>query len=217
MTEGEIRETLPRIGVVMPDPLRLLGLQVLLGDGTTFEMIPLSAPNALALPGLELVLMDASSTEHPLELVASFHRLRPLIRLIVLGDDLDPKYIERVIGAGARGYLSHSAREGDLRMAIDVVRDGSIWAPRKVLSHLLETGRRERKGSESKICPTKRELEVLRLLMGGQANREIASAIGVDQGTVKAHLGRLMRKAGVTNRTALSVRAMELKWVDRAS
>ncbi len=59
---------------------------------------------------------------------------------------------------------------------------------------------------------TRRELEVLRLLVLGHPNRQIALALGVDEGTVKAHMGRLMRKAGVDNRTALSMRAIEQQW-----
>ncbi len=43
------------------------------------------------------------------------------------------------------------------------------------------------------------------LLRDGQPNREIAKSLGIDEGTVKAHIGRLMRKVGVNNRIALTV------------
>jgi DNA-binding NarL/FixJ family response regulator len=56
---------------------------------------------------------------------------------------------------------------------------------------------------------TKREREVLKLLVQGFPNREIARAMGVDEGTIKAHVGRLMRKLGVANRTALTMQALE--------
>jgi DNA-binding NarL/FixJ family response regulator len=128
----------------------------------------------------------------------------------VLGDETEPEYIERVIGAGAKGYLSHAAREGEVRMAIEVVLDGSVWAPRKVLSRLLDSTLRE--VAEPEVRFTRRELEVLRLLALGHPNRQIAQALGVDEGTVKAHMGRLMRKAGVGNRTALTMRAIERQW-----
>jgi DNA-binding NarL/FixJ family response regulator len=52
---------------------------------------------------------------------------------------------------------------------------------------------------------TARERQVLSLLREGQPNREIADALGIDRGTVKAHIGRLLRKVGVSNRTALTV------------
>jgi DNA-binding NarL/FixJ family response regulator len=53
-------------------------------------------------------------------------------------------------------------------------------------------------------------LEVLRLLVRGYPNRQIAAELGVDASAVKAHIGRLMRKVGVTNRTALTLQALHL-------
>jgi DNA-binding NarL/FixJ family response regulator len=98
-------------------------------------------------------------------------------------------------------------------MAVEVVLDGSVWAPRKVLARLLDQTLQEgNTASHAFVVFTKREQEVLRLLVLGHPNRQIASLLGVDEGTVKAHMGRLMRKAGVQNRTALSVRAIERQW-----
>lgn len=204
---------LPRIGLVATDALRIVGLRAILGDGEVCEIVLLSPPMSAASVGLELALVDSPNDGNVLELVGTFRRLRPQLAVIVLGAETDPEHIERVIGAGAKGYLSHSANEAELRMAIDVVRDGSVWAPRKVMARLLETSRQDVTGIP--VAPVKftsREVEVLRLLVLGHPNRQIATALGVDEGTVKAHMGRLMRKAGVDNRTALTMRAIERKW-----
>ena len=107
-----------------------------------------------------------------------------------------------------------------VRLAVDVVRDGSVWAPRKVLSQLLESAReagRGQRGSATQqpgkaVRLTPQEAEVLKHLVSGQPNREIARIMALDEGTVKAHLGRLMRKAGVGNRTALTIKALAEKW-----
>ena len=133
------------------------------------------------------------------------------MKLIVLGLEEDHAHIQRVIGAGAKGYLTHRAKESEIRLAIDIVQDGSIWAPRKVLARLLEStataeAARAKTGGEIKL--TEREAQVLRLLVAGQPNREIAEALGIDVITVKAHVGRLMRKVGVKNRIALTVQAV---------
>ncbi len=202
---------LPRIGLLVRDAMRVMGLQAILGDGQGFEVVVLSG--TMALDGLDLVVIDSFATPQLFELLAVFRRSRPEIGLVVLGAESDFDHIERVIGAGARGYLSHSVSEAELRMAIDVVRDGSVWAPRKVLAHLLRSSLDEPGGgAPGPVQFTKREREVLKLLMMGHPNREIAAALGVDEGTVKAHMGRLMRKAGVDNRTALSMRAIERRW-----
>ena len=195
---------LERIGVVATDPLRVFGLKAILSEAMQLEIVHLSVPGLLDDANLSLVLIDAGCTDHLFELIATFRQVRPLLKLIVLSNETAPEYIQRVIGAGVKGYLSLAARESEIRMAIDMVRDGSVWAPRKVLSRLLD---RQPGGARSAVRPkfTVRELEVLKLLREGQPNRDIALALGIDEGTVKAHIGRLMRKVGVNNRIALTV------------
>jgi DNA-binding NarL/FixJ family response regulator len=196
--------------------MRILGLRAILGDGEAFEIVLLSGGVEADMAGLDLALIDSSATPHLFELLGSFRRLRPQLRLIVLGAETDLEHVTRIIGTGAKGYLNHWASERELRTAIAVVRDGSVWAPRKALARLLESTLEEQTATTpGEVRFTKREVEVLRLLTLGQPNRQIASTLGVDEGTVKAHMGRLMRKAGVDNRTALSMRAIERQWAAR--
>lgn len=193
-----------RIGLVATDPMRVLGLKSIL-EGTPFEVVPLSVPGALDDVSLSLVLIDSECTGHPFQLIATFRQVRPQLKLIVLGADTTQEHVERVIGAGAKGYLGLTASEPELRMAIETVRDGSVWAPRKVLSRLLDREKGVGGGPEQRPHFTAREREVLTLLRDGHPNREIAHTLGIDEATVKAHLGRLMRKVGVSNRIALTV------------
>ena len=219
MTGGEVPGESPsgagtdsRIGLVATDPLRVAGLQAILADDA--EVMVLSAHAALEV-SYELVLIDASATEHLFELLGLFRQSRPKIALIVLGEASDLESIQRVIGAGARGYLNHTVSEAELRMAVGVVRAGSVWAPRKVLARLLASSLEGSSGTTpSPLRFTTREQAVLRLLVQGHGNREIAHALGIDESTVKAHMGRLMRKAGVGNRTALSMLALDRRWIN---
>lgn len=207
-----------RIGIVATDPLRLFGLETIVhgwAAGRDVEVVATSASGALGISELSLVLLDAGCTPHLLGLLAAFHRSRPHLKVMVVGDDADHDFIQRVIGAGAKGYVTYAASESEICMAIDVVQDGSVWAPRKVMARLLETpdgGRVSDSGVRQQRI-TDREMEVLRLLWEGRSNREIAKAMQIDEGTVKAHVGRLMRKMGVENRTALAIVAENLKLV----
>ncbi len=202
---------LPKIGLVATDAMRILGIRSILNDEEEFDLVPVAGPNDSRCTPLGFVLIDSLATKELFGLLRQFREQRPRIRLLVLGEETELRFVERVIGAGAKGYLAHAASEQELRTAIKVVRDDCLYAPRRVLSHLLET-KLESAKRESDVSFTKRELEVLRLLVLGQPNRQIASGLGVDEGTVKAHMGRLMRKAGVDNRTALSMRALERRW-----
>ncbi len=212
-----------RVGLVAADPLRILGLQTIFAQTSTeagrVEIVPLSVPGALDASGVSLILIDSGCTDHIFELLATFRRTRPRLRLIVLGMEEDHEHIQRMIGAGAKGYLAHSAKENEIRLAIEVVQDGSVWAPRKVLARLLESSAAEasRAKSAEELKFTARELEVLRLLVAGHPNRVIGQALGIDVTTVKKHVGKLMRKVGVDNRIALSVQVVNQKLLSKSS
>jgi DNA-binding NarL/FixJ family response regulator len=91
------------------------------------------------------------------------------------------------------------------------VVSGSIWAPRKLLSRLIDrllgvpvSG----SGGLGALQLTARERQVLDLILLARSNREIARQLGIEERTVKAHVGRLMRKAGAENRIELSIKAL---------
>ncbi|HXC96663.1 MAG TPA: response regulator transcription factor [Edaphobacter sp.] len=215
--KDETPQEVLRLGLVATDPLRILGLQSILAEGglhgAPVTIVPLSIPGALDASGVSLILIDAASTDHIFELLAAFRRSRPHLRLIVMGLEEDHEYIQRIIGAGAKGYLPYTAKGSEVRLAIEIVEDGSAWAPRKVLANLLELSSAEerRVGSYDDPKFTQREIQVLKLLVEGHPNRVIAEELGIDLATVKKHVGTLMRKVGVNNRTALSVQVMNRK------
>ncbi len=200
-----------RIGLVATDPLRTLGLQAILAADDGLELVPLSVPGNSDMAGFELVVIDAGCTDHLFELLAGFRQRYPRLKIIVMGMETEHGYIQRVIGAGAKGYLTHLAKESEIRMALEIVLDGSVWAPRKVLANLIDSARpvTAKKAVDEVPKITAREAEVLSLLVAGRPNREIARELRIDEGTVKAHVGRLMRKMGVENRIALTMLVVE--------
>jgi DNA-binding NarL/FixJ family response regulator len=135
---------------------------------------------------------------------------RPEIKIIVTGPGDNDEDILRAVTAGAKGYISEEATADQFKKAIHEVHAGSVWIPRRVLAMFIErvttSARRLEPSNASKI--SEREREVLRLLVAGCSNREIASELGIIERTVKAHVAQLLRKVGVTNRIALSVHAV---------
>jgi len=199
--------TLQRVGLICNDGLRIAGLQALFAEHAGVEVVPLGSAAALASDAFSLVLLDSSSTGHFLDLIATFRRSRPAIKLIVLGEDSSFENIQEVIGAGAKGFLPQTATPQELSLALKIVQDGSIWAPRKVMAQLLEarSATRPPAGAPNGAQLTARESQIAELLVTGKSNREIGEQLGIDVGTVKAHLGRIMRKFGVVNRIELTM------------
>ena len=119
------------------------------------------------------------------------------------------------IRAGARGFLLKDVALEDLTTAIRAVAAGATLLRPAITARVerfLERGVSfERHERPDPLTP--RELEVLRLIAAGMANREIAAAFGTSEGTVKNHASAILSKLGVRDRTRAVLRAIDLGWL----
>ncbi|MEP6643899.1 MAG: response regulator transcription factor [Acidobacteriaceae bacterium] len=204
------RKPLIRIAVVESDPLRFVGFRALFDSESDFELVSASLPEIGTLENIDLVLLGNRSGQNLFDTMASLKATRPDLRIIVTGSGVDDETILKAIAAGAKGYVDEAASPAEFVQAIRIVSKGSVWAPRHVLSMFIERV----SSSPGRIFPagrvtfTDREKEVLEMLVVGRSNKEIGSALGIEERTVKAHVAKLMRKVGVQNRIALSVHAI---------
>jgi len=210
MKAAVAKKPLVRIAALDDDPLRLVGLQVLFDSEPDLELMSASMPEVVMQQNLDLVLLGSRSCQDLLDVLASFKVTRPHLPIIVTGSGLDDETIFNVIAFGAKGYVHEAASPSDFVHAIRIVSQGSIWAPRHVLSRFIERASLASSGSlpTGRNVLTDREKEVLGMLVEGRTNKEIGSALGIEERTVKAHVSKLMRKIGAQNRIALSVHAI---------
>lgn len=212
-TTGKARSV--RIGLLAGEPIRIAGLASVFESSPEPgkpQLVPVTgtAEELLAQNTLAYIVVDlhASAGMAALE---SMRRVRPDIRMIVIGPEGDDELVLKSIIAGARAYLEPGVGPEIVRQAIEVVTAGSIWAPRRLLSRLID---RLLKVPETStvVQPqlTVRERQVLELILMARSNREIAAKLGIDERTVKAYVGRLMRKAGADNRIKLSMSPISL-------
>jgi DNA-binding NarL/FixJ family response regulator len=197
-----------KLAVVESDPLRLVGFQALFNSTSGFKLVSASLPDIDGLHSIDLVLLKCS-VHHLFDLMASLKATRPDLRFIVMGSG-DEEMILKAIVAGAKGYVAEAASPAEFVQAVRVVSQGSVWAPRHVLSMFIERvdSGRGCMFSVGRTAFTDREKEVLELLVAGRSNKEIGSPLGIQERTVKAHVAKLLRKVGVQNRIALSVHAL---------
>ena len=209
MRAARARKPLIRVALVESDPLRVVGFRALFDAASGFELVSASLRDIGGLQSIDLVLLSNCRVQNRVDLMASLKATRPDLRIIVTGSR-DEETILQAIVAGAKGYVDEAASPAEFVQAVRVVSQGSVWAPRHVLSMFIERldSGRGCMFSAGRDGFTGREKEVLELLVAGRSNKEIGSPLGIGERTVKAHVAKLMRKVGVQNRIALTVHAL---------
>jgi DNA-binding NarL/FixJ family response regulator len=150
----------------------------------------------------DVVLMDwrlpgISGVEAAQKIRAEFPEARILQLTIYEGDE----DIFRAVEAGARGYLPKSVSRRELLAAIRAVhRGGEVFPP--AIQAKLDARRARPELNE-------REKTVLKLIVHGRSNKEIASDLGIAEVTVKFHVGNLLAKLGVQDRTQAATAAIQ--------
>ena len=203
------------IGIPAGEPLRIEGLRSIFEEQPApdrYVLVPVvgAIEDLVKDPAVDYLVVDLNSTPDGLKMLEVLRRARPGIRQIVIGPENEDELVLGAIKAGARAYLDSSAAPETVRLAIEVVVDGSIWAPRRLLSKLIDRllSMPDLTPGTSHLHLTVREQQVLKLILLARSNREIAHQLGIEERTVKAHVGRLMRKTGADNRIELSMRAL---------
>ena len=199
-----------RIAVLESDPLRCVGFHALFDSESDLEIVASSITEVSSLGEVDVVLLGSRNGVNLFDTMAGLKASRPDFKIIVTGSGADDETILKALAAGAKGYVDEAAAPLEFVQAIRMVNQGSVWAPRQVLSTFIERV----STSPGHIFPagrvsfTDREKEVLALLVVGRSNKEIGSMLGIKDRTVKAHVAKLMRKVGVQNRINLSVHAI---------
>jgi len=150
----------------------------------------------------DITLMDLRlSVMGGVDAIKAIREKSPEARIIVLTTFDGDEDIYRALQAGARGYLLKGMDAGELTSAIQAVHSGKAYIPAEIAERLA--GRFA--GSEL----TEREMDVLRLIVRGNSNKEIATKLFISEATVKTHINNLLSKLGVTDRTQATTTALQ--------
>jgi NarL family two-component system response regulator LiaR len=141
-------------------------------------------------------------------------------RIIVLTSFLDDDRLLPAIEAGAAGYLLKNSQPAELARAVRAAHAGEAIidpaAAARLVRALSDQDQRRRGGAGALDQLTGRERDVLALIAGGRSNKRIALELGISEKTVKAHVGHVLAKLGVTDRTQAAVLAVQEGLVHRS-
>ena len=173
------------------------GFKVIAEAGDGIEAIALYRQHQPDITIMDLRLPRMNGVEAITHIRAEF----PGARIVVLTTFDGDEDIYRALQAGARGYLLKGMDAEELTSAIRSVHAGKSRIPTVVAERLAE----RMSGSEL----TARELDVLRLIVQGRSNREIAGGLHISEATVKTHINNLLSKLGVSDRTQAATTALQ--------
>jgi DNA-binding NarL/FixJ family response regulator len=130
----------------------------------------------------------------------------PGVQVLVLTSFSDGDRVQRALDAGAVGYLLKDADPQDLLGGVRAVSRGESPLDARAARAMLQAQARPAARGDDL---TEREREVLALITQGMANKQIARALNISDSTVKAHVGSIFQRIGVTDRTSAAI------WAER--
>jgi DNA-binding NarL/FixJ family response regulator len=211
-----------RLKVLIADdhPMMLVGLSKLLA--TDCDVVGMASDGRALLQVAErtrpdLVITDISMPE--LDGIEATRRLRasvPGVRVLILSIHTDPSWVQAAFEAGACGYLTKTSVLEEIELAVREVSKGRYFVSPSVTKALLATVLQAAAGRRKSAPPpgagaceplTPREVEIVRLVGLGLANKEIARRLGVSVTTVRTHLSKIYGKLGTPSRVELALLA----------
>jgi DNA-binding NarL/FixJ family response regulator len=176
---------------------------------------PAAAMTELAKGPVDLVLTDITMPGRSgIEFIKDLQATHPQLPILVISMHDELIYAERVLRAGARGYIMKEAGGENLLAALRQVLAGEVYVSPKMSARILGnlSGRRPR-GSSSPIEQlTDREFEVFQLIGQGKSTRDIAKQLHLSSKTVDVHRGHIKDKLALKDTTALVRHAV--RWVE---
>ncbi|MFD4601279.1 response regulator [Streptomyces sp. NPDC058464] len=207
--------------LVDDEPLVRAGLRAVLAAQPDIEVVGEAADGAAVIPLVRQLRPDVVAMDVRMPLLDGIEATRAVLRtvaeppkILVVTTFEDDEYVYEALRAGADGFLLKRARPAEIVHAVRLVAEGeSLLFPASVRQLAGRYGRGEGRDGLEWARLTEREAEVLRLMTQGLANAEIAGRLVVGTETVKSHVGAVLAKLGVRDRTQAVIAAYESGFV----
>jgi DNA-binding NarL/FixJ family response regulator len=196
--------SLKRVVVADEAPICRCGLKHFFGDQPDLSCVAEAGSAEALLRMLEadkpdfLVMGLRFSYVSGLDLIKIVRGMFPALPILVLSELDETVYAERVLRAGANGFIRKNEPLSELLNAVHCILDGELYLSRKMSALILRHSFREKAGSDPGLkALSDRELYVFRLLGAGLSSRKIALQLGVSLKTIESHRENIKRKLGL--------------------
>lgn len=205
-----------RVVVADDHPLFREGVARTLAESPQFEVVGTAASGAEAVDKAarlapDLVLLDLSMPQGGLWALERIARMAPAPVAVMLTVSEDSDAVFAALEGGARGYLLKGIGGTELVGILDRVMAGESHVAPALAARMLT--RMQRPQPDPLASLTAREEEILRLVAGGLANKEIARRLDLQERTIKHHMTQILQKLHLRNRTEAALLAQK-RWGD---
>ncbi|MEM6800175.1 MAG: response regulator transcription factor [Bacteroidota bacterium] len=154
----------------------------------------------------DIVLLDIEMPKMGgLEVMREFKKKNVEIKVLVLSMHKSPEFVRKIFQAGAAGYLQKDAGKESLLKAIREMQIRGTYFPPELASVLIESLQNKKQGTKI----SKRELEVINLIVDGLTTKEIAAKLFLSKHTVESHRQNILLKLGLKNSAELVKYALQ--------
>lgn len=202
-----------RILIAEDDPLTLEGIKLLL-TASAHQVVGTVNNGSLLLEHLpalrpDLLLLDFDMPERTgLDVLRTLRERGDQRPIVLLTGSMSDKRVYEALQLGLNGLVVKAQAPRDLMICLDAVFAGRRWIDHDVLQRVMELSLDPDGAQTDMLAPlSKRERAIVGLLLQGLRNREIASELGIGEGTVKVHLHNVFDKLGVSSRMELALLA----------
>lgn len=169
-------------------------------------------------PAPQVFVVDLALLPDPLS--RFLHTLRsnfPESKYLVLGGNASESEVVKLLFLGVHGFLTYDQAADSLLPAVRAALGGNVWVPRRVLQRYINVSSRMFETSaRSGGSITKREREIVELLLRRLSNKEIANALAISESTVKFHLTHIFAKFQVSDRASLQESIAQQRMLDES-
>ena len=157
----------------------------------------------------DILLLDINMPDmNGIEVLEELKKRNSNIKVLILTVHSEVEYLIRAIDIGANGYILKDSGSAELKQAINTIMNNDSYIQPSLLPALNSRLINRDIDKEKLESLTKRELEILKQVVGGMFNKEIAASLHISERTVKNHLSNIFKKIDVSDRTQAAVFAI---------
>ncbi len=169
------------------------------------------------VPEVDIAMVCATccveSFDRCIDFFSKLYQMIPRVKPIIFNENFSEEEKVDLIKIGVKGFFSIDMNSETLKKALTLIKKGEIWTSRKLISRAIPDGPEYIKSHLSKnvesFMLSDREKEILKTMVLGFKNKEIADKLFISENTVKTHISNIFKKFGVNNRAQAILFALE--------